>query len=45
MKDKSSNFELMRICSMFLIVLGHTLSWVGIVEHADSNTKFIIYLI
>ena len=45
MKDKSSNFELMRICSMFLIVLGHTLSWGGIVEHADSNTKFIIYLI
>ena len=43
--SRNSNFELMRICSMFLIVFSHTLSWGGITDHADSNTQFIIYLL
>ena len=45
MKTRNSNFELMRICSMFFIVIGHTFSWGGIIGTVNNNSKMIIYLI
>ena len=44
-KERNSNFELMRIISMLLIVIGHTLSWGGITGRTSGITTYFIYII
>lgn len=45
MRNRNSNFELMRIVSMLFIVIGHTLSWGGVTDSANDFLKLIIYII
>ena len=45
MKERNSNFELMRIISMLFIVIGHTLSWGGVTSSTDGVLKLIIYIV
>lgn len=44
-KERNSNYELMRIISMLLIICGHTISWGGIEEHASAEFTNVIYII
>jgi len=42
MKERKSNFELMRIISMFLIVLWHVIVHSGILSCCSGNKRLII---
>lgn len=44
-KERLSNFELMRIMSMFLIVTGHVFSWGGIMSVSDYRVSMAINFI
>ena len=44
-KQRESNFELLRIIAMLMIITGHTISWGGIENVASPNVSSIIIII
>ena len=42
---RESNFELLRVICMLMIITGHTLSWGGVLNASNSNIASIIYVI
>ncbi len=42
---RQSNFELMRIVSMMMIIVGHTFSWGGITRVASPHIEKLIYAV
>ena len=44
-KIRNSNHEIMRIISMFMIVLGHVLLFGGLLESSNQNVRYVCNLI